>query len=196
MKARLLLAATASLTLAACNGGDQDKAANAESTATSRNEAADLTPEEAGIFDKLLGGGQPMKLSAEQQHPNGGVLKINSVQVKPTETVVNMTYVNGHTREVQLNWTANNKRTYLLADNRKFFLSPPVTDERVKIQSGATVTGDLVFIGAVPQTNRLQLVVNEDGGTSDWSYNPKYVLDLPVTSAAWSDDGSKKKSAA
>lgn len=194
MRRKLLVAATGLSLLAACNVRDEEKAADTASPA--RNEAADLTPEEAGIFDKLLGGGQPMKLSAEQQHPNGGVLKVNSLQVKPTETVVNMTYVNGHTREVQLNWTGNNKRTYLLADNRKFFLSPPVVDERVKIQPGATVTGDLVFIGAVPETNRVQLVVNEDGGTSDWSYNPKFVIDLPVTSAAWSDDGSKKKSAA
>ncbi|GAA0728143.1 hypothetical protein GCM10009106_04860 [Sphingomonas japonica] len=188
----------AAFALSACNVRSDEEAAalDGETAAASGDNAADLTPEEAGIFDKLLNNGTPMKLSVEQIHPNGGVLRLNSIQVKPTETVVNMTYVNGHRREVQLNWANYSKHTYLLANNRKFFLSPPITDEDVKIASGATVTGDLVFIGAVPEGPQVQLVINENGGTSEGSYNPKFVVDIPVTTAAYSDDGSKKKSVA
>lgn len=197
MKRALVLLATA-IVLGACEVRDEAQTAPKAETADAEAavSAGDVTPEAAGIFDKLLNNGKPARLAIEQQHPNGGVLKLNSIQVKPTETVVNITYVNGHRNEVRLNWLSTNKRTYLLADNRKFYISPPITDEQIKVASGATVTGDLVFIGAVPQTSQLQLVVNENGSTSESGFNPKFVVDVPVTTAAWSDDGSKKNLAA
>ncbi|TKD49923.1 hypothetical protein [Sphingomonas baiyangensis] len=195
MKRALPLAALA-LTLAACSTREEDADAAPAEQVTASTNAADLTPEEAGIFDKLFANGEPVRLSLEQVHPNGGVLKVNAIQVKPTETVLNVTYVNGHTRPVDLNWLRNSKRTFLLAGDRKFIISPPQLNEEIEVASGATMTGDLVFIGAVPQTDRLQLVINENGSTSDGASNPKFILDIPATTAFWSDDGSKKKSAA
>ncbi|UUL82884.1 hypothetical protein [Sphingomonas qomolangmaensis] len=191
-----LLAFSTALTLAACNTRTEDAAnADAEAAATVGNSEANLTPEEAGIFDKLFADGKPTRLALEQVHPNGGVLKVNAIQVKPTETIVNITYVNGHTRPVDLNWLRNSKRTFLLAENRKFIVSPPQLNEQIEVESGATMTGDLVFVGAVPQTDRLQLVLNESGSTSESASNPKFILDIPTPATAWSDDGSKKKSA-
>lgn len=186
------------ISLTACNVRDDDgTAANSAAGETvTAADGTDLTPEQAGIFDKLFANGQPMRLNVQERHPNGGVLKLNSIQVKPTETVVNITYVNGHTRDVQLNWLSNSKRTYLIADGRKFSVSPPVTDDHIRVMAGATITGDLVFLGAVPETQGLQLVVNENGGTGEQSSNPRFVIDVPANSTAWNDDGSKKKSAA
>jgi hypothetical protein len=195
---RIALGTIAVLSLAACNVRDDDAAATngASGEAVKAADGTDLTPEQAGIFDKLFADGQPMRLNVEQQHPNGGVLKLNSIQVKPTETVVNVTYVNGHIRDVQLNWATGSKRTYLLADGRKFTVSPPVTDDNIRVMAGATITGDLVFLGAVPETQGLQLVINENGGTGEQSFNPRFVVDIPADGTAWNDDGSKKKSAA
>ncbi|WP_448500899.1 hypothetical protein [Sphingomonas sp.] len=195
---RIALGTVAVLLLAACNVRDDGATAanGASGEAVKAADGTDLTPEQAGIFDKLFANGQPMRLNVEQQHPNGGVLKLNSIQVKPTETVVNMTYVNGHIRDVQLNWATGSKRTYLLADGRKFNVSPPVTDDNIRVMAGATITGDLVFLGAVPETQGLQLVINENGGTGEQSFNPRFVVDIPANGTAWNDDGSKKKSAA
>lgn len=177
----------AALALTACDvregGGNQTAAAN--------NEAEDMTPEEAGIFGKLLGGGEPVKLGIQENHANGGVLSLNSIQVKPTETVMNVTYVNGHTNDIQLNWST--KKTFLTTGGRKFYLSPPVGDSDVRVRSGATMTGDLVFMGAVPETRELQLVVNDGMERSgEYSSIPGFLVDIPVTPAAYSDDGSKK----
>lgn len=192
---RPFLIAAPLLVLAGCADPAAQQNADAQAAATIDNRDADLTPEKAGIFDTLLGGGKPLPLNIQQNHPNGGVLKLNSIQVKPTETVVNMTYVNGHTNDVQLDWAS--KKTYLFADGRKFFLSPPVGDDDVRVRSGATMTGNMVFMGAVPQTSQLQLIINDSmSRDSEYSSTPGFIVEIPVTTAAYSDDGSKKKLAA
>lgn len=192
---RPLLIATALLALAACSVKSDEEAKGGESArATAGENAADLTPEEAGIFDKLLNDGKPMKLGLEKVHANQSVLKLNSIQVKPTETVVNFTIVNGHERSIQL--ANSDKSTYILVGNRQFFVVPPIDNKRLSVQSGQTMTGDLVFIGAVPQADSISVVFNgRYGSDTDYASDPTFKFDIPNASTAYSDDGSKKKSA-
>lgn len=180
------------LLLAGCSVSEDAETGNTE--VAKADEAGDLTPEEAGLFDKLLNNGEPINLAMSQNHANGSVLTLNSIQVKPTETVVNFTAINGHTREISLN--QHNKGTYILADGRQFFLVPPIENDNLDVTSGQTMTGDLVFIGAVPQTSDVQIIFNgKYGSNNDYASTPIFKFDVPLTDAAFSDDGSKKNSA-
>ena len=196
------LALGAALALSACGEKSHEseaaKTSSAESQATATNGAAQpgtaATPEQAGIFGKLLNDGKPMPLNLSSVHPNGAALTLNAIQVKPTETVVNFTVTNGHTSSIAL--ASAVKSTYLEADGRQFHLVPPTDNQWLHVESGETMTGDLVFIGAVPRTDRLRLVFNaRNGSDSDGAAVPKFTFDIPVQGSAYSDDGSKKKPA-
>lgn len=201
MKLRVVgLAVGTALALSACGGkSDESEAAKtppAEGRAAATTGGAEpgtaTTPEQAGVFGKLFNDGKPMPLNLSSVHPNGAALTLNSIQVKPTETVVNFTVTNGHTSGIAL--ASAVKSTYLEADGRQFHLVPPTDNTWLHVESGETMTGDLVFIGAVPRTDRLRLIFNaRSGSDSDGAAVPKFTFDIPVQGSAYSDDGSKKK---
>lgn len=187
---RVALTGMAALLLAGCSGG-ADKPADA--VAADAN-VADLTPEGPGITARLFGGGTPQPLQIQQKFANGAILYITSMQAKPTETVLTVKVVNGADRDIRLGWS--DQKTFLVAGGQKFFLSPPLENKEVKITEGSTMQGELVFLGTLPQTGQVALVVNDGQSDSQYNDTPGVSIPLPATSAAWSDNGSKKNLAA
>lgn len=174
------------LALSACSGGAGTDAANTTASAN----AADLTPEGPGLTARLFGGGKPQSLQIQQKFANGAILYVTSMQAKPTETVVGVKVVNGADRDIRLGWS--DQKTFLVAGGQKFWLSPPLENKEVKVTEGSTMQGELVFLGTLPQTGQVTLVINDGQSDSQYNDTPGVSIPLPVTSAAWSDDGSKK----
>ena len=56
--------------------------------------------------------------------------------------------------------------------------------------------GDLVFLGRLPRSGTVTLVINEGQSDSQYNNTPGLSVPLPTTDAAFSDDGSKKNLAA
>lgn len=183
-----MLIGAAGLALAACSV--KDDGAN---TTAAANTAADLSPEGPGLTTRLFGGGKPQPLAIQQKFANGMVLYITSMQAKPSETVLGVKVVNGAGRDVELAWT--DQKTFLVAGGQKFWVSPPLENKVLKVTDGATMNGELVFLGTLPETGQVTLVINDGMSDSQYSTNPGLSIPLGVTSAAWSDDGSKKNSA-
>ena len=175
------------LALAACSGGGESSENVAAAVAN------DSTAEGPSLTAQLMGGGKPMALSVQQQFANGMILYVTSIQAKATETVLHVKVVNGAERDVRLDWA--DQKTFLVAGGQKFFLSPPLENKDLKVTQGSTMEGDLVFLGTLPQAGQVTLVINDGQSDSQYNNTPGVSIPLPVTSAAWSDDGSKKNSA-
>ena len=115
----------AALLLPSCMSKDADQKADAEeNTADSED---NMVPEEAGFFDSIFKSGSAQPLDIQVAHPNGSVLQIHSIQVKPTETVLGVTLINGDNREVNFHSSGDDKRGFIVAgDGTKLALSPSV----------------------------------------------------------------------
>lgn len=179
------IAVAALLGLAACSG---DEKAKAPETA---DKAADLTPEAGVNVAALWGGGKAMPLTMQVRHPNGVILQPLSIQAKPTETVVRVRVINGSKSEISLAFFDN--KTYLLAGTERFDISAPLDNPKLKIQPSQTVEGEFVYIGRIPDVAEVRLVFNEGmSGDGEYTREPSMVVPIPMASAAFSDDGSKK----
>lgn len=187
---RMAMALMAAAALAGCSGAGE----GGNTTAAAGTNAADLTPEGPGLTARLFGGGRPQPLQIQQKLANGAILYITSMQAKPTETVLTIRVVNGADRDIRLGWS--DQKTFLVAGGQKFFLSPPLENKQVKVTEGATMQGELVFLGTLPESGQVALVINDGQSDSQYNDTPGVSIPLPVTSAAWSDDGSKKNLAA
>lgn len=164
-----------------------------DKTATEQGAAQDLTPEGPSVLSKLIGGGKPMALDIQQAHPNGLVLQINSLQAKPSETVIQATVINGDGDEQSLN-RYNSKDTYIVAgDGTKLYLSPPTANPNLQVPAGQRMQAELVFLGRLSDAQGATLIVNEGSQTDNkYTSTPGFRIPLPLTEAAFSDDGSKK----
>ena len=173
---------------AACGVKETGEGAEADST-----KAADMTPEGPSILSKLVGGGKPMPLDIQQPHANGLVLQLDSIQAKPTETVITATIINGDDRENSLN-KYSNKNTYIVsADGSKLYLSPPTANEKLNVPAGQRMQAELVFLGRLSPEGQATLIVNDGSQTdSQNTTTPGFRIPLPLQDAAFSDDGSKK----
>lgn len=171
------------LALSACDIRSTDNQSDAAAN-------TNMTPEGPSLAAKLFGGGKAMPLDIQQQAANGMILYLTSIQAKPTETVIGVKVVNGFDSDVQLNWS--DKKTFLTAAGQKFFLSPPIENKDVKVGAGATMQGELVFLGRLPTDAAVALVVNDGMSSSAYSREPNLSVPIPVAAAAFTDDGSKK----
>lgn len=184
-------AALAALTLVGC--GQNNAAAPADQTAANGEAPQNLTPENGINVAALWGGGKPMPLELQSVHPNGTVLQVTSIQAKPTETVLGVTVVNGDDSAITLNRWNNNKDGYIVASTgEKLYLSPPAGNPTMSVPQGQTMQGELVFLGRLPKSGDATLVLNEGSNTNQYTDNPTFQVPLPLSSAAFSDDGSKK----
>lgn len=174
--------------LAAC--GVKETTTSDDATSS---EAADLTPEGPSILSKLVGGGKPMALDIQQAHPNGVVLQLDSIQAKPSETVITATITNGDDSEQSLNRN-NSKNTYIVTgDGTKLYLSAPTANPRLEIPAGQKMQAELVFLGRLPAGDSATLFVNNgDSIDNEYTTQPGFRIPLPLADAAFSDDGSKK----
>ena len=175
------------LALSACGSGNDQEPSDLSA------ENADMTPEGPSMMSKLIGGGKPMALDIQQAHPNGVVLQLDSIQAKPSETVITATISNGDDKEQTLNKFAN-KNTYIVAgDGSKLYLSPPATNEKLQIPGGQRMQAELVFLGRLPEGGPATLIINDGSQTDSQHTNqPGFRIVLPLDDAAFSDDGSKK----
>jgi hypothetical protein len=174
------------MTTAGCSVKQRE---SGENSSTDNAEALG-EPEGPSLAARLFGGGKPMPLDIQKQLANGTVIYIRSIQAKETETVLGVKIVNGFERDVELDWST--KKTFLAAGGEKFYLSPPIDNKDVRVGARSTMEGELVFLGTLPQSGQVTLVINE--GMSDGQYSGTPGISIPITtsSAAWSDDGSKK----
>jgi hypothetical protein len=181
--------------LAGCGGGGgSEPAANGSAQAN----AQDLTPEGPSLASQLFGGGKPMPLSLQNAHSGGLVLQLNAIQAKATETVIRVTVINGDSDEQQLNQWPNNHNGYLLASNgERLYLSPPTANPELRVGAGQRMEGELVFLGRLSPGAGATLVLNDGRDISSvYSNSPGFRIPIPLQSAAFSDDGSKKNSVA
>lgn len=178
----------ASAILVGC--GVKEDAADPDAT---ESEAVDMTPEGPSVLAKLMGGGKPMPLDIQQAHPNGVVLQLDSIQAKASETVITATIINGDDGEQSLN-SYNNKNTYLVtADGSKLYLSAPTANPKLQVPAGQKMQAELVFLGRLTKGGSATLIVNDGNGTdNEYTSQPGFRIPLPLTDAAFSDDGSKK----
>jgi hypothetical protein len=175
----------AALSLTACN-----KPSDTTVTSQTAANSIDLTPQEPGLAARLFGGGKPMALSQQKVLQNGMVVNLTSFQAKADESVLGVRIVNGAERDVDLDWSDH--KTFLVANGQKFWLSPPVENRDLKVTQASKMEGELVFLGAIPKGATVTLVVNDGMSDSQYSGQPGCSMQLEATTAAWSDDGSKK----
>lgn len=196
MRRPALLAPLAlAVALAACSVGSEQQAAKDD---VAGENAVDLTPEGPGLGAQLFGGGKPMPLTVQVTSPGGMVLQLTSIQAKPTETVVGVIAINGDDDEQKLNAWPNNKQAYIITSSgERLYLSPPQANPELQVGAGQRMEGQLVFLGRLPQGGGGTLILNDgDINTNQYDNSPGFRIPLPLKAAAWSDDGSKKKSAA
>ena len=187
MKTLLPMLAMAALAVGGCTSKTDN------STTVAAENVTDLTPQGPSLTAKLFGGGKALTLDQQKILANGVVVTLTSFQAKADEAVLGVRINNGFERDIELDWA--DKKTFLVAAGQKFYLSPPVENKDVRVIAGSKMEGELVFLGAVPKGANVTLVVNDGMSDGQYSSNPGFSLPLQVTEAAWSDDGSKKKSA-
>ena len=176
------------LALSACTAREDTGSPDEGST-----ESEDLTPEGPSMTSRLFGGGEPMPLDLQVAHPNKTVLKLTSLQVKPSETVITALITNGRDQEIKLNRYGNNDTFIATGDGQKLFLSPPTTNEDLTIQPGQRIEAELVFLGELPEGTSATLMVNDGNQTGNqYTTSPGFRIPLHLDEAAFSDDGSKK----
>lgn len=178
----------ATILVAGCS--QQPPAAN-DGVSTENTEALG-EPEGPSLTARLFGGGKPMPLEIQKNLANGTIIYIRSIQAKETETVLGVKIVNGFERDVELDWST--QKTFLVAGGQKFYLSPPVDNKDLRVGARTTMEGELVFLGTLPQSGQVTLVINEGMSDGQFSSTPGIAIPIVTSSAAWSDDGSKKNS--
>lgn len=179
--------AAAMLLAAGCSVREQPDSDNAETNAEALGE-----PEGPSLATRLFGGGKPMPLEIQTNLANGAIIYIRSIQAKETETVLGVKIVNGFERDIELDWST--QKTFLTAGGEKFFLSPPVDNKDLRVGARTTMEGELVFLGTLPQARQVTLVINEGMSDGQYSGTPGISIPIATSTAAWSDDGSKKNS--
>lgn len=175
----------ASLALAACGADDGDQAA--QKAESNSGAAAPVTagsaPSTAGAG--LWNNGQSQPLSLQFAHPNGTVVQLTSIQARDTETAIGIRVINGHSGEVNLNLSPNNRNGYIVTTSgERLYLSPPANNRELAIIEGQTLEGELVFLGRLSPGADATLVLNEGRGDSEYSNSPAFRFQLPAPTAA------------
>lgn len=134
----------------------------------------------------LWANGEKRPLDIQSAHPNGVVLQLTSVQSRPTETAVGVRVINGRDRAIDLNRFNSNRDGYLALDTgERLYLSPPGNNNRLTVEAGQTLEGELVFLGKLPQSQSAVLILNENSQTdSEYTTTPGFRVNLPLGTVA------------
>jgi len=126
-----------------------------------------------------------LALDLEERHTNGTLVRVLGVSFAPTSMSVRIEAVNGNPQQIELNgfdaWIADDEDTV-------YRLVPPVENANMEIEPGATLTGDLTFLGELDRdatTLRLYLNVPEGnvqppGEGSRVDVTPKFLFEIPL----------------
>lgn len=185
----MIAALSAALLLASCGDGETAESAGEQ------EQGENLIPEEAGFFDSIFADGSAQLLGEQAVHENGSMLQLHSVQVKPTETILNVTLINGRDREVSFNRFGDGDNSFIVSGSGvKLVLSPPPDNMKLLVQPKQSMDAQLVFLGELPAGQQAQLVLNEgQSATGKFADSPGYRVTIPLSGEAFGDDGSKKK---
>jgi outer membrane protein OmpA-like peptidoglycan-associated protein len=122
-------------------------------------------------------------LDAQILHPSGTVLQVLSINARDDRVLVKIRAVNARDREVRLSGGRDN--SYLLTDaGEKLLLAAPAGNPNLAVPAGQTIDGALVFIGAMPRSERATLILNENGSSdSPYTSSPRFQVALPLDGA-------------
>ncbi len=131
-------------------------------------------------------------LEMQVTHPNGTIVQLSAIQAGLSETVVTAQIINGFKNDIAI---AKRPRDSFLraADGTQLFISPPIDNDQFRIPAKMKVEGELVFIGRLPRTESVVLILNDEAGNdSEFSGTPRFEITIPLDEAAFSEDGLKK----
>ena len=121
-------------------------------------------------------------LNSKTEHPNSTVGRLTNIYFTEKNTIIDIAVTNGSQYAIHLN--LNGKGTVLLDDlGDKYNLEPPSDNPNLKIESGTTFKGELVFQGGISsQASHLTLITNNKIGTDQrFSRRPKMKFEIPIT---------------
>ncbi len=188
MRKTLATLSMAAILVAGCSVKEDDNQAEGSTISTS-DQADEAAPSDDGA---LYADGEAMPLDIEQTHPTGTSIALESIRATPTETLVTMTINNGADFPVTLNGFGG---AYLFGpDGGKLEVQAPANNERLEIPPGQQVRAELVFKGRLSQGGPATLFFNEAKYLEDDdSRYPGFRIPMQLTSAAFTEDGAKKK---
>lgn len=185
---RWTIAPAAALAISLALGGCSDKATPvAPATSPATAPPAPVTPPAAPVAAAPVAPAAPQPAAAPRQIPlsvqgvaNAGLtVRVKGVELGEDATVltVSASFGNRETNFTNLAETA----TFLVdAAGNRLMLRPPDDNRYVRINSGDTMEGKLVFLGAVPpSTTQIRLVINE-GNAGDNTAGPGLSITLPL----------------
>jgi len=104
----------------------------------------------------------PAQLGLEQRHPNGVLVRLESVRYEPTFVSVEVTAVNGYRETVTLASSPFTGATLVDDLGGTYSWLPPRENESLMVEPGATLSGTLVFGGELDdEATSLLLQLNE-----------------------------------
>ncbi|QPC42049.1 hypothetical protein HW532_04590 [Kaustia mangrovi] len=133
---------------------------------------------------------EPVDMDLDMRHGNGTHVFLRSLDWSDTELRIGIRVINSNEKDVMLNYVDS---TYVLtADGDPLVLVPPESDESLSVAGRSTVEGNLVFMGKVPTSGEMSLILNDkgDGGDNEVTNRPRFEFVLP--SDAIEDAASKK----
>lgn len=126
------------------------------------------------------------RLSLEQRHPNGSVLRVADINFEPSSMTLAVEAVNGYTDKIRLN-----SQGIHLVDNlgNPYSFFEPEQNSDLEILPGGTLTGKLKFLGVVDRrATDLRLLVNAAAddtvdltNRSDSSSSPQFQFDFRIS---------------
>jgi hypothetical protein len=149
--------------LTACgdDGSDSPSAGEGATDSTSSVRTDDSPGDDSSgdevASDAPLPEDQP-RLDLEQRHPNGTVLRVTAIAFDRAATTVSVEAINGFVESIDL----NSVDLQLVDDQSNIYnFVPPDDNPDLRVESGATLTGDLTFLGRLDRgATSLRLVVN------------------------------------
>jgi hypothetical protein len=198
-KALTSVVVTAALLLgAACSGGDDDAApagggdqgGEAAATGDGGNNGNGNTGNNGNAE-----GGRPQdsSLDIEVRHPNGVVLRVNSIAFEGDDVALDTEVVNSSRETITFhpgNFASNRLRLIDDAGEEYNFIETQ-EDQPIELAPGDTLSGTMAFRGPLlGETEQLQLVTNvytEDVGSwkvedeSETTYYPGFVVPIELT---------------
>ncbi|MCS6779407.1 MAG: hypothetical protein NZ555_06885 [Geminicoccaceae bacterium] len=145
----------------------------------------------AAFAQALVNDGKPMALQIQAKHANGLIVQLSGIQAGLSETVITAQLVNGNRKKIALAHTP--RSTFLQTpDGQRYALSPPENNDRLEIEGRTKLEGELVFLGRLPEVDKVTLVINEDfGSTEEFANLPKLVIPIPLAAAAYTGESKK-----
>jgi len=155
-------AAAVALLLGGCgsSGGDEAAQSGAQtvSTAAQDKSVVQTAPPKTATGPAAGGAATSQPLALEQRHPNGTVLRLTRITPAPTSLSLTVEAVNGYTGKIELNSSGVQLRDDV---GNSYNFVEPEQNEDLEILPGATLRGDLTFLGELDRrATSLKLLVN------------------------------------